>query len=113
MKKNTKATLLLVILMVFAAAGIMGYYMYNKGPVNVSSARSIKATPAELYSSYITDSVSAQKKYDGQIVELEGEVKEVSQNSQNQQVILLKTSSEGGYINCTMEEATASIKSGD
>ena len=100
-------------MMILVACGIFGYYMYNKGPIDVKSSTGVKATPDELYTSYTTDSISAHKKYDDKVLSVKGEVKEITQNSQKQQVILLKTSSSGGYINCTMEESISNVKPGD
>lgn len=113
MAKNTKKIILFNIGILLIAVAVIGYYMYNKGPVDVKSSRGIEATSNELYTSYTTDSVSAHKKYDDKVLKVTGEVSEVSQNTQKQQVILLKTSTSGGYINCTMEEAGPNVKAGD
>jgi hypothetical protein len=86
--------------------------MYNKGPLNVRTSNSTKVNATELYSTFINDSVSARKKYEGKVLEIRGEVGEVNTNTQ-QQVILLKTGSEGAYINCTFEEPVSGIKTGD
>jgi hypothetical protein len=37
-------------------------------------------------------------------------VKSISKNLQNQTVVILKTNTEGSYINCTMEGAAENIK---
>jgi cytochrome bd-type quinol oxidase subunit 1 len=113
MTASTKKILMVIVVVAAVVVAVTGYRMYNKGPVNVADAEAIKATPAALYTSYTLDSAAAQKKYDGKVLELTGQITDVSENSQKQQVILLKTSSSGGNINCTMEESVAGARAGD
>ena len=47
------------------------------------------------------------------VVAVAGTVKEVSKNRLGQQVILLKTSVEGGSVNCTMEQRAENIIAGE
>ena len=112
MTRNTKKIVLFNIAVLLIVGAAIGYYMYNKGPVDVKSSKGIEATPNELYTSYTKDSVSAHKKYDDKVLKVTGEVSEIK-NIQKQQVILIKTSTEGGYINCTMEESVSNVKAGD
>jgi len=86
--------------------------MYNEGPVNIVDGKAIEVNPDALYTSYTTDSVAAHKNYDGKIVTLTGEVSAVTENTQKQQVILIKTSAAGGHINCTMEQPALEISAG-
>ncbi|HMJ46345.1 MAG TPA: hypothetical protein VK498_03405 [Ferruginibacter sp.] len=109
MGRKVKQFLVVLLLLVVVAAGI-GYYAYNKGPLDIQHSKSIKATATELYTLYSTDSVSAQKNYSGKIIEVTGFVTEVSQNLQNEKIILLQTSTPGAYINCTMEGLAGEIK---
>lgn len=113
MTKNTKKIILFNIALLFLAISIIVLYLFNKGPDDVSRRGGIEATPDELYTSYIKDSVLAHKKYDGKVLRITGEVSEVTQNAQKQQIVLLKTSNSGGNINCTMEVAIPNIKAGD
>lgn len=113
MTRNTKKIVLFNIALLLIVGAVIGYYMYNKGPVDVKSSKGIEATPNELYTSYTKDSIAAHKKYDDKVLKVTGEVTEISQNTQKQQIILIKTSSEGGYINCTMEESVPNVKAGD
>lgn len=112
MSKNTKRALLIFILLGVIAAGV-GYYAYNKGPRDILNSTGIKATAGELYTLYDTDSTAAQKKYSGQIVEVTGVVKEISENQQKEKIVLLQTSAEGASINCTMEGVAGNIKRDD
>jgi hypothetical protein len=113
MKKRTVRSVIGVIGVLVAIAAIVGYYLYNKGPLNVKGHTGTEATPTELYSLYTTDSSAAFKKYDDEVLKITGEIKDVSTNNQKQQVILLKTSTEGGNINCSMTEPVPGAKAGD
>lgn len=110
MKKNVRNNiLLLLLLLVLTGAGI-GYYLYNKGPVDVQDSNAIKVSAVELYDAYIKDSSSAQKKYTDKILEVTGEVHDVSLNQQQKKIVLLDNGSDGAYINCTMEEDVSNIR---
>lgn len=78
--------------------------MFNKGPVNVKNAASIKTGSIELYTAYSSDSVLARQKYADKILEVTGIIIRVSKNQQNQDVVMLQTNESGAYVNCTIEE---------
>lgn len=111
-KKVRNSIFLFVLLLALTVAGI-GYYLYNKGPVNVQGGNAIKINASALYQAYITDSSSAQKKYTGNILLVSGEVHDVSTNQQQMKVILLKGGADGAYINCTIEENIENIHVND
>jgi hypothetical protein len=112
MKKNTRHFNLWAGCIVFLAGALIAFNMYNKGPVDVAQSKAIEVDPVQLYNAYITDSVAAHKNYDGKIVILTGEVSGISENTQKQQVILIKTSATGGNINCTMDKAVPNVVAG-
>ena len=112
MNRNLKKAIIIGILATGLAAAGIGYYLYNKGPVNVASSSGIPVTSDALYSAYLADTTTAQKNYSGKILEVTGEIKEISLNQQNEQVILVKTGTEGGHINCTMENNHANLTIG-
>ena len=112
MNRNLKKGIIISILAIGLAGAAIGYYLYNKGPVNVSKSSGLPVTATSLYSAYLADTAIAQKKYSGNILEITGEVKELSLNQQNEQVILLKSGVEGGHINCTMEKNNGNLKTG-
>jgi len=94
---------ILVFAAVLVAAGIcIGFYLYNKGPVNVAAADAVNISAPDLYRIYSTDTAGA-KKYSGKILEVTGEVNSFSFNQKKQKIILLKTATAGAFINCTME----------
>lgn len=89
----------------------VGYYLYNKGPVNIKNADAQHTEAAQLYSAFLSDSAAAQKRYSGKILSVSGIVSQVNSNQQGLPVILLETSNGSGFVNCTLEEkASISIK---
>ena len=98
---------------IIAIAAIVGYKLWNKPHQNIKNAVAIKTTAILLYNSLAVDCVRMKSIYTNKIVLISGEVKEVSKNQKNQQIILLKTNTSGGFVNCTMEENVSNIKTGD
>lgn len=103
-----KKNIVIFILAIIIIGGAIGYYMFNKGPVNVKNAQAIKVDAVELYKSFLKDSVQAKQTYTNKILEVTGMVTRVSKNQQNQVIVMLQTNEEGAYINCTMEEEAVS-----
>lgn len=103
MIRKHKKRLLIAASLILIGGLATGYYFYNKGPVDVKSARGIEVEAAKLYQVFSTDSATAGKRYTGKIVTVSGTVKESTVNKSGEKVLLLSTSSDGGYINCTME----------
>ncbi len=104
-----KRNIILFIVLMIIAAAFTGYYFYNKGPVDIQQASAQKADAASLYNEFVTDSISAQKKYSGKILLVSGNVADLSVNQQGQSIVLLKTSNGKGFINCTLQEKATSI----
>ena len=108
---NRKAkNILTLLLLVALLAAVFGYYLFNKGPVEVRNSDAIKANAIELYEQFNTDSTAALNKYSGKILQVTGEVTAVSLNQEKQKIILLKTNTGGASVNCTMEEDPGDVK---
>ena len=99
-KKNIVIFFLAVIIIAVA----VGYYFYNKGPVDVKHATAIKTEAALLYQAFLKDSTGAKKTYLNNILEVSGLIMKVSKNQENKLVVMLQTNEAGAYVNCTMEE---------
>ena len=108
-KKKKYLFLVLAILVVIAA---VGYYMYNKPPVNVKDADATKIVAGDLYQAFIKDSATAKKEYTNKILEVSGIVKQKTQNQQKQPLILLDAKVEGAAINCTLEGPVGEVSPG-
>lgn len=106
-----KIALLSAIVLILAAA-LTGYLLWNKPHKDVKDSNGLRVGAKELYTLYVSDSVKAKSLYTGKVIEVTGEAAKLSFNQQGQQVVLVKTSVEGAYINCTMEEEAATLKEG-
>ncbi len=104
-KKNIVYFFLAIIII----AGAVGYYFYNKGPVNVKNAAAKKTDAAALYQAFSKDSAEAKKTYLNNVLEVSGMVIKVSKNQENQVIVMLQTNEVGAYVNCTMEENGADL----
>lgn len=101
-----------IIFILLAMVALIGYYLYNKGPVNVKDANAIKVDAIELYNDFIKDSVIAQQKYSGKILSVAARVSSSTVNQQNETLILLSTDVAAAFINCTMEEKEIKVAPG-
>ena len=104
---------MVLLLLSILAIATVGYYLYNKGPVDVKNSNAIKVSAADLYKEFISDSTIALKKYAGKVLLAKGQVSSVSSNQQKEKVILLKTTADGAFINCTMDEDPGNININD
>lgn len=89
-----------------------GFYLYNKPQQNVANATGIKTDAITLYKVFITDTITANKKFIQQVIEVSGTINSISKNQQNQTVALIKTGTEGAYINCTLEQNSNNLQQG-
>ncbi len=113
-----KKKILLIVLVLAACAAVVGYYMFNKKHFSVQNTEpdaSVAATA--LHQIFVTDSALAKKKFIGdennqKVISVEGEVSEIKNDQQGNAIILLKTATDGAFINCTMEEKITNINTG-
>ena len=110
--RNRKRYILLSIAVILLLLAGIGYYMYNKPAVDIESATGKKVMATALYECFAKDSVLAKKDFTQKILQVSGTVTQVSNNQQNNVVVLLKTNTHGAFINCTMEEPTPGIAAG-
>lgn len=104
-----KKKIVIFFLAFIIIAGVVGYYFYDKGPVNVKNAAGKKTNAATLYQSFLKDSTAAKKIYLNNILEVSGKVMKVSKNQENQVIVMLQTNEAGAYVNCTMEEEVTGL----
>ena len=113
MKRNPKTNILIFVIALVVIAVAAGYMMWNKPHENVKDASAVIISAVDLYKIFTSDSAKAKSMYLNKVVAVSGEVVRISDNQQNQQVILLKTPTTDAFINCTMEENINNIKAGD
>ena len=104
--------ILITAIVLITAAATAAYLLWNKPHKDVKDASGLNVNAIELYNQYVSDSVKARSAYTDKVLQVTGEVARLSANRQNQQIVLLKTTVSGAYINCTMEENLQAIKEG-
>ncbi len=113
MKRKTKRYILSGFIAMIVIAAVIGFMMWNEPHRDIKNATAVKTTAILLYNNLTKDSARMKSKLVNQVVEVSGEVKSVLKNQKGDQIILLKTNTSGGSVNCTMEEKISNVKPGD
>lgn len=113
MERKTKRNIFSIFIAMIVIAAVIGVMIWNEPHPDIKDATGLKTTAVLLYSNLTKDSARMKSKLVNQVVEVSGEVKNVLKNQKGDQVILLKTNTSGGSVNCTMEEKTSNVKPGD
>lgn len=101
-----KKKLLLLLLVPVLIAFLVGYYMYNKGPVDVGGVKGVPVEATVLYSTYINDTAAARLNYTGKVLEVSGVVSGTSpKDAPGEKQVMLKTAIEGVSINCSLADS--------
>ena len=101
---KTKNVVIISIISFAVVCISAGWFMYNKGPLNIHSVNGIEVSAEDLYATFEKDTSTALKLYNNKIVVVSGVIEKIQTNNEQAQVILLNTSENGAYINCTMDE---------
>jgi len=109
-KKLQVSIFILVLLLV--AAGVTAYRLYNKPHASAATATALPVTAAELVTAFENNEASANQQYLGKALQVSGTVSDLTQNQQQQQVLVLNGSAMSG-VQCTLEESIQGIKKGD
>jgi hypothetical protein len=116
-KTIIKTSLILVVVGTLTAAGII-YYMFNMPHRNVQASRTDYALEvSQLISEYLSDPAAANKKYldesgDSKILEISGKVASITEDFNNQKVVLLKNRESKAGVSCTFTHETNSSLNG-
>jgi hypothetical protein len=113
MRRRFRKYIVLFLAVLIAIAAMIGYRAWNKPHENIEDAIAIKTNASLLYNSLANDSLNAESDFINKVVMVSGKVKQVSENQEKQQVILLQTDIPDGSVNCTMEENIKNIKVGE
>jgi tRNA_anti-like len=112
LKKKILKWVLLSIIVIGTTGGIVAYKMWNKPHRNVEEAKAIKVTATQLAVAYESNEPEANSDYLDKVIEVTGEINEISKNQKGETVITLKGTDMGGVI-CTLESAMpATTKTG-
>ena len=113
MQRKSKRKIAFFVVLLVLLSAFVGYKIWNKPHRNVRDAIPVKVNAAVLYKTLSEKNSSDKSDFNNKVLLVSGTVKQVLQNHQKQQVILLKTNIEDGAVNCTMEENFKNIKAGD
>lgn len=119
MQGKTKKTIFIFIAVAIAIAAAIGYTMFNKKHFNVQNATpAAQITAIALHQIFTTDSALAKNKFIGdvtnsKVIEVSGEISAINKDLQGNTIILLKTSTNAAFINCTMEGKITTETIGD
>jgi len=113
MERKTKRNIFSIFIAMIVIAAVIAFMMWNEPHRDIKDSTALKTTAVVLYSNLTKDSARMKSKLVNQVVEVSGEVKNVLKNQKGDQIILLKTNTSGGSINCTMEEKISNVKPGD
>ena len=97
-KKKILKWALLSLLVIIASGGIIGYKMYNKPHRNVVESKGLTVTALKLATDYEGNEAQANSQYLDKVLEVTGEINEVSKNQKGETVITLKGSDMAGVI---------------
>jgi len=122
-KKKIFKTLLILIGIVILVAGSIGYYMFNMPARDVQNTKTdFSYAASEIVNEYLADNHKANDKYldeegNSKVLEISGIVAEISEDFNNQKVILLKSEGAKAGVSCTFTPETnannKNIKIGD
>ena len=119
MVSKTKKLILFAIGAIVLIGATVGYKMYNKEHFSVTNAvAAVQISAAVLHQTFVTDSSMAKNKFIGdetnhKVIKVNGEIAAIKENQQGNTIILLKTATDGAFINCTMDGKTATLNSGN
>ncbi|NOZ47842.1 MAG: hypothetical protein GXO79_13845 [Chlorobi bacterium] len=114
--KKRKLIKLVIILIVtgFIIAGGTAFYMFNMPHRNVQKSKSdYSLSSSQIVNEYLTDANAANEKYlsdDGEskILEVRGIVKKISEDFNNQKVVLLQNNGDKAGVSCSFTLETNS-----
>ena len=107
---SKRSLVLIIILVVLAAGGVVGYKMWNKPFTDPREGDAIKVTAVQLFNDFSTNEAAAQKKYvpeklGDKKVEVTGQIAEIGKNQDGEIFYILKTTDEMFGVKCTMDKA--------
>jgi uncharacterized protein YcfL len=119
MSRKIKKRILLVLLLIVACAATVGFFLYNKKHFSVQDSTPVAAiTATALHETFVKDSVVAKNKFIGdeankKVIKIDGEVAVIKKDQQGNTIVMLKTGTDGAFINCTLEGKQENINAGN
>jgi tRNA_anti-like len=111
--KSFKTIFWVVLLFIIAAAAYAWIFVWNKPATNVLTSTAIKIPANDLFDAYLKNEQEANTLYLEKILEVTGEIMNVSVNAEGSTVVLLKTKDSMFGVNCTLEQKAIVMKEGE
>lgn len=94
--------------LIMMSGAFVGYKMYTKPHRNVADAKAFSIPASRLVTEYETNETQANSQYLDKVLEVNGEVAEVSKNQKGETIIAL-TGTDMGTVRCTVEGVDANV----
>ena len=113
-KKKILKLILIVIGVLILIGGGVGFYMFNKPARDVQNTKTdFSYIASEIVNEYLIDAQKANDKYldeegNSKVLEISGVVAEITEDFNQQKVILLKADSDKAGVSCTFTPKTNS-----
>lgn len=101
-KRTVIKWIVLAGISVISTAAIIGYKMYNKPHRNVEKTEGVIIDATALATRYETNEPEANREWLDKVLQVTGEITEVTANQQNEKVLSLK-GSDMSSVRCTIE----------
>jgi len=108
-----KKKYLLLVLAIIVGGSWFVFSLYNKPHRDPATESSIKVSAIELFNNYEKDEAAANGQYLDKVIEVSGEISEITTNQESFPVITLETGNPMFGIRCTMKSQTPDAKNGD
>ena len=111
-KKKILKIILIVIGVLIVIGGGVGFYMFNKPARDVQNTKTdYSYNASEIVNEYLIDTQKANDKYldeagNSKVLEISGVVAEITEDFNQQKVILLKAASDKAGVSCTFTSET-------
>lgn len=109
MKPGILWTILAALVMVSAIA----FWLYNKPHRTAEQRPFVSLSATELFKAFESDEISANENYLDKIIEVHGEVGEVTIDMDKNTIVIFKSDDPIFGIRCTLEANNTHIKPGD
>jgi tRNA_anti-like len=103
-KKVAIKWILVTLLAIITTGAVVGYKMYNKPHRSVEEAKAITVAAIQLATQYETNEPEANSDYLDKVLEVSGEINEITKNQKGEPVITLKGTDMSG-VTGTIENA--------
>lgn len=105
--------ILVVAAMVLLAAGIVGWFIWNKPHPQAEDQHATVIVADTLYNAFQANEPAANARYLNQVLELQGTAAELSRNQDGQQVVVLSVGDPLGGVQCTFRKDQTLLRQGE